>query len=186
MSMNGYLLARRKIVDALDLEALLSWITPEIIEPIDNRLKDGLRDHIMLAVRRQGGFLKRRDQEILSQLPIFKELIACETKSGDLYRYKLKYDEYSNSTGRSTPIFKIQFMLCPGFHAFQLSQKHTFLMPPWKAIGRFSALLDIQCYLYKGSWKRALFRTSKASQPGSWALSLNLSSTNTQFRENAS
>ena len=88
VSVDGYLLSRRQIVNALDLEALLSWITPEIIEPIDDRLKDRLREHILLAVRRQGGFLKRHDQEILSQLPIFKELIACETKSGDLYRYE--------------------------------------------------------------------------------------------------
>ena len=88
MSTHGYLLSRRKIVNALDLEALLSWITPEIIELIDNRLKDRLREHILLAVRLQGNFLNKHDQEILSQLPIFKELIACETESGDLYRYE--------------------------------------------------------------------------------------------------
>jgi hypothetical protein len=88
VSIHGYLVSRRQIVNALDLEALLSWMTPEIIEPIDNRLKDRLREHILLAVRRQGGFLKKHYQEILSQLPIFKELIACEPKSGYLYRYK--------------------------------------------------------------------------------------------------
>jgi hypothetical protein len=88
VSIHGYLRSHRKIVNALDLEALLSWITPEIIEMIDNRLKDRLREHILHAVRLQGVLLKKHDQEILSQLPIFKELIACETESGDLYRYE--------------------------------------------------------------------------------------------------
>src|ERR1700684_1470102 len=49
----GYLRSLRLIVDVLDIEGLLSWITPERISFIENELKDRLRDHILLAIRRR-------------------------------------------------------------------------------------------------------------------------------------
>ena len=86
VSNQGYLRSCRQIVDASDLEALITWITPERLSSIDSQLKDRLREHILLAIRRRGTLLEQREKRILSQLPIFKELIATETESEVLYR----------------------------------------------------------------------------------------------------
>ena len=86
VSSQGYLRSRRRIVDALDLEGLLSWITPERITSIENQLKDRLREHVLLAVRRRGTLLEEEEKSKLAELPIFKELVPSETQSGVLYR----------------------------------------------------------------------------------------------------
>jgi hypothetical protein len=77
--------SRGHIVDAVDLAALLRWITPDRIHTLDPRLKDRLRQHLLLTIRLQGGILQRKDKEMLSQLSIFKELIPNTSDSGDLY-----------------------------------------------------------------------------------------------------
>lgn len=82
----GYLRSHRQIVDTIELEALLSWMTPERIRLIDNQLKDRLRKHFLVSIHRRGTPLRRPDQWKLSQLPIFKELIASETESDTLFR----------------------------------------------------------------------------------------------------
>jgi hypothetical protein len=82
----GYLRSRRRIVDALDLEGLLSWITPDRIASIENELKDRLREHILLVGRRHGTPLEDEEKSKLAELPVFKKLIPNETQSGVLFR----------------------------------------------------------------------------------------------------
>ena len=82
----GYLRSHRLIVDALDLASLLSWITPKRIMSIENQLKDRLREHVLLAVRRRETLLEEEEKSKLAELPIFKELVPSETQSEDLYR----------------------------------------------------------------------------------------------------
>jgi hypothetical protein len=86
VSAQSYLRSSRRIVDATDLEALLQWITPEIIEAMDDLLKDGFRNLILLAVRHRGR-LNDHNQNRISKLPIFKEFTACKTDSGKFYKY---------------------------------------------------------------------------------------------------
>lgn len=85
----GYLRSSRRIVDALDLEGLLTWITPKRITLIENELKDRLRGHILLAGRRNGTQLEDEQKSRLAELPIFKKLVPDETQSGVLYRYEI-------------------------------------------------------------------------------------------------
>lgn len=88
VSTNGYLRSKRRIVDATDLEALLHWITPAIIEKFDDSLKDRFRTHILFALRRRVGIpLHKHDHEKLSKLPVFKKLVPGESESGPLYKY---------------------------------------------------------------------------------------------------
>jgi hypothetical protein len=82
----GYLRSRRRIVDALDLEGLLNWITPEKIKSIENQLKDRLREHLLLAGRGRGTLLEEEEKSRLAELPVFKKLVPDETQSGVLYR----------------------------------------------------------------------------------------------------
>jgi hypothetical protein len=88
VSANGCLRLKRQIVDATDLETLLHWITPDIIERFDNSLKDRFRTHILFALRRRlGVLLHKHDHEKLSKLPIFKKLVPCESETGPHYKY---------------------------------------------------------------------------------------------------
>jgi len=74
-------------VGALDLEALVNWITPERIKSLPNPLKDRIRNHILVAIRRRGSLLEKPEKLRLSEMPIFRELIATETQSGGVYRF---------------------------------------------------------------------------------------------------
>ena len=99
VSANSYLRSKRRIVDGTDLEALLHWITPAIIERLDNTLKDRFRRHVLFALHRRLGIpLHKHDHELLSKLPVFKKLVACESESGPLYRYDVS--RCSNIIGR--------------------------------------------------------------------------------------
>jgi hypothetical protein len=102
VSANGYLRSKRRIVGPTDLEALLHWITPVIIEKLDNSLKDRFRRHILFALRRRLGVpLHQHDHDNLSKLPVFKKLVPRESELGHLYRYGMSIR--SNITGRSIP-----------------------------------------------------------------------------------
>jgi len=93
VSSKGCLRSSRRIVEAVDLEALLSWITPERILSLPNQIKDRIRAHILLAIRRRGSLLEKSEKSKLSEMPIFKELIATETPCGDVFRlFPLKVD----------------------------------------------------------------------------------------------
>lgn len=86
VSTHSYLRSCRQIVDETDFEALLTWITADRIEQIDDQQKDRLREHFLHAIHRLGRALEIREQEILSQLPMFKQCIPCETEFGVPYR----------------------------------------------------------------------------------------------------
>jgi hypothetical protein len=99
---NGYLRSKRRVVDPTDLEALLHWITPAIIEKLDDSLKDRFRTHILCALRRRLGIpLNKHDYDLLSKLPVFKKFVPCEGESGSLYRYGISI--CSNTVGRFIP-----------------------------------------------------------------------------------
>lgn len=98
---NGYLRSNRRIVDPMDLEALLHWITPAIIQELDNSLKDRFRTHILFALRRLGIPLKKHDHDLLFKLPVFKKFVPCENESGSLYKYEVSI--CFNMIGRSIP-----------------------------------------------------------------------------------
>ena len=72
---NGYLRSKRRVVDPTDLEALLYWITPAIIEELDNSLKDRFRTHILFALRRRLGIpLNKHDHDIVIQIACIQEI----------------------------------------------------------------------------------------------------------------
>jgi hypothetical protein len=82
----GYLRRCQRIVDEDNLEAVLTWITADKVEQVDNRIKDRLREHILYAIRRRGTSLEEHERETITQLPMFKECIPCENEAGVPYR----------------------------------------------------------------------------------------------------
>ena len=73
-------------MDEDDFEALLKWITADIIEQVDDQIRDRLRKHILHSIRRRGTSLEEHERGILSQLPLFREYIPCENESDVPYR----------------------------------------------------------------------------------------------------
>ena len=87
VSPKSYLYSSRQIVAPTDLEALLNWITPEIVEIMDQTLKDRFREHLGLAI---GPLQKMQQHDLvskLSKLPVFKKLTPCQTHSGAVNMY---------------------------------------------------------------------------------------------------
>ena len=83
----GFLRSTRRIVDTTDLEALLQWITPEIINGLENCVKDRYKEHLVVSLRRRLGFpLHKEEHEKLLKLPIFKKVVSTESKSGDVVK----------------------------------------------------------------------------------------------------
>jgi hypothetical protein len=75
-------------VDTTDLEALLQWITPEIIDGLDNSVKEQYKSHLVVILRRRLGVpLQKTEHQNLLKLLIFKKLVAVESKSGDIIKY---------------------------------------------------------------------------------------------------
>lgn len=84
MSRTGFLRSTRRIVDTTDLEALLQWITPEIINGLGNSVKDRYKEHLVVSLRRRLGIpLHKEEHEKLLKLPLFKKVVSVEGKSGD-------------------------------------------------------------------------------------------------------
>jgi hypothetical protein len=83
-SAGGYLREFRIVATFSDLEAVLTWVTPDIVEPLEDVLKDRLRTHLLSAITAQGR-LKEGQQVTLSKLPIFKELVPSRHASDQLY-----------------------------------------------------------------------------------------------------
>ena len=165
VSANGYLRSTRKIVDATDLEALLHWITPEILEPLDNALKDRYRKHILIGIRRRLGIsLLKQDCESLSKLPIFKKFIACEN-GPTVYRYG--WSKCFDTIGQYIPRYtKLKVTLYLAFHAFQSLRIQIFSMHPPMKTKNFSNLSDTLYYPFKLYWWIPLSRISTLSQCG--------------------
>lgn len=143
VSAQGYLRSRRLIVDAIDLEAVLHWITPDIIGTMDDSFKDRFRNLILLAIRRQG-CLNEHDQDRILKLPIFKELTACQTDPGKFYRH-LVLKKNSNFIERSIPRFaKANHIRCLESRAFQYFPTQVFLTRRRTTTENFLNLSDIQ------------------------------------------
>jgi hypothetical protein len=88
VSSTGYARSARRIVDTTDLEALLYWITPEIIGDLEDSEKELYAGHLVMALRRRLGVpLPKADLERVSRLPVFKKIVAVEVDSGTTYGY---------------------------------------------------------------------------------------------------
>lgn len=77
-SPTGYLRANRQIVDATDLEAILHWITPDILSKANTSIKDRFRIHIILSIHQRQNALPEQHNDLISKLPIFKKLVPCD------------------------------------------------------------------------------------------------------------
>lgn len=76
-------------MDTTDLEALLQWITLEIIDSLDNSVKDQYKSHLVVILRRRLGVpLQKTEHQKLLELLIFKKLVPVESKSGDMIKYR--------------------------------------------------------------------------------------------------
>jgi hypothetical protein len=84
-SPTGYLRANRQIVDATDLEALLHWITPDILSNTDSSIRDRFRTHLISSIRQRQDALPEFHNDLISKLPIFKKLVPCD--SAERYRF---------------------------------------------------------------------------------------------------
>lgn len=73
-SPTGYLRSSRQIVEGTDLEALLHWITPDILARTDTSILDRFRMHLVSAIRRRPESLLNHHKDRISKLPIFKKL----------------------------------------------------------------------------------------------------------------
>ena len=105
VSASGHLRFNRCIVDATDLETLLDWVTPRILQPSDGTLKDRFRALILKAIHRTAdGRLHKDHQTTLSELPIFKEMVPCLEPADGQLLYKTTY---SPLTGRVVVLSKV-------------------------------------------------------------------------------
>jgi hypothetical protein len=88
VSSTGYPRSARRIVDTTDLEALLYWITPEIIGDLEDSVKELYAGHLVMALRRRLGVpLAKVELERISKLPVFKKIVTVEVDSGTTYGY---------------------------------------------------------------------------------------------------
>lgn len=83
-SPTGYLRSCRRIVDAMDLEAILGWLTPDRIATVEKKVKDRLPQYLHRVISRRDA-LQPTEKEQLSLLPVFKKLIP-DNVDGGLYR----------------------------------------------------------------------------------------------------
>jgi hypothetical protein len=88
VAIDGYLRSTRRIVDSTDLEGLIHWITPDIIENLSDSMKDRFRKHLLMALRRRLGIpLAQSNYEILSKFPVFKNIVACNLDPAAFIRH---------------------------------------------------------------------------------------------------
>lgn len=92
--LNGYLRATRQIVDATDLAALLTWVTPNTIANTNALFRDRFRNHLRFAIRRQGDSIDPHHITLLSKLPIFKTLVPFERESAPFYRFEVNLEYF--------------------------------------------------------------------------------------------
>jgi len=80
LSGNRFLLTKGHVAEPGDLEALLHWITPPVVEPLPNECRDGLAHHIVSSCKASP--LTEKQKTLILKLPIFKQLKPVETDQG--------------------------------------------------------------------------------------------------------
>jgi hypothetical protein len=83
----GFLRKSRQIADAMDMDALLLWITPEVVIDLSHNTRDALRSHLWAQIVHRGGILEESQKDMILRLPIFKRWVVKQAVSGATLGY---------------------------------------------------------------------------------------------------
>src|SRR5271156_4628873 len=118
VSTAGYLRSTRLILDPTDLEVLLTSITPEIVNVLDNTLRDRLRQHLCSVIGQAENITIVGFKRKLLKLPIFKKLEPCEKTPQTLL--KTIYSPLPSHGVKPVPCVPCVPVI-PSFHFFDAS-----------------------------------------------------------------
>lgn len=86
VSNNGYLRTTKSIVRTTDIDALLKWITADMVTKLPSKCRNGLRVHLFRQMLSLCKSLKQQDLEQVKMLPIFRQVSAVMTEHGTKLR----------------------------------------------------------------------------------------------------
>jgi hypothetical protein len=95
----GFLRKSRQIADAMDMDALLLWITPKVVIDLPHNTRDALRSHLSKQLVRRGA-IEESQKDLVLRLPIFRSWVVTQAASGA----KLGYIVLFSLTSRTSYI----------------------------------------------------------------------------------